>query len=186
MPLPRIAPVWLTRTTVRELLEQDLPDLYEVNADPQVTRFLPYATWESASDAAAWFDRMAALAASGSGRQLVIVMNADAKVIGTALLFKYDEGSHRLELGYVLGRRYWGQGYADEALRGLLGHIFGVVGIRRVEAEVNPANGASHAVLRRLGFTQEGLLRERWTAKGQTYSTHIYGLLAAEWRQERA
>ena len=34
----------------------------------------------------------------------------------TALRFKYDEGSQRVELGYVLGRSHWRQGYAAEAL----------------------------------------------------------------------
>lgn len=52
----------------------------------------------------------------GSARQLMIARNDDGEVIGTALLFKYDEGSQRVELGYVLGRSHWRQGYASEAL----------------------------------------------------------------------
>lgn len=184
MPLPPIDTVATPRTTLREVCEGDLPDLLEINGDPAVTHFLPYATWGSLDDAAAWLERMNKLVATGSARQLVIARNVDHKVIGTALLFKFDEGSNRLELGYAVGRAHWKQGYAAEALRALLSHVFTGLHIRRVEAEVNPDNLASNALLKSLGFTQEGYLRERWVAKGATYGVNVYGLLAAEWREK--
>lgn len=181
MPLSPIDAITSQRITVREIREADLGDLLEVNGDPEVTRFLPYATWESHADALAWLGRMNALAAGGSARQLVIVRNADSKVIGTVLLFKFEEGSGRLELGYALGRAHWRQAYAGEALRAVLSHAFGAMGIRRLEAEVNTSNEASNRLLRSLGFTHEGLLRKRWVAKGAAYDVNVYGLLAAEW-----
>lgn len=181
MTLPDIETLTSSRLRVRPVCEQDLSDLLAVNADPQVTQYLPYASWTSWADARAWLDRMNALAAGGTGRQLVIVKTRPTQVIGSVLLFRYEEGSNRLELGYVLGRPHWGHGYATEALRLLLNHLFHHAGIRRVEAEVNPDNQASSAVLRRLGFTHEGRLRERWTAKGRSYDTDMHGLLAHEW-----
>jgi [ribosomal protein S5]-alanine N-acetyltransferase len=185
MPLPAIELVVSPRTTLREVQASDLTDLMEVNGDPEVTQFLPYATWQSLEDASAWLERMRTLVATGTARQLVIVCNANQKVIGTALLFKFEEASNRLELGYVLGRAYWKQGYAAEALRALLAHVFAVMQVRRVEAEVNPNNIASNALLRSLGFSHEGYLRERWVAKGATYGVNIYGLLASEWAFSR-
>ncbi len=53
-------------------------------------------------------------------------------------------------------------------------------GLRRLEAEVDPANVASGALLRSLGFTHEGRLRQRWTGKGRTYDVDAFGLLAGE------
>jgi len=186
MPLPAIKPIAAPRTTLREIRADDLSTLMDVNGDPAVTQVLPYATWQSMPDAAAWWERMSTLVATGSARQLVIVRNLDSRVIGTALLFKFDEGSNRLELGYALGRDHWRQGYAAEALRALLSHAFSVMRIRRVEAEVNPGNTASNALLKSLGFSHEGYLRERWVAKGATYGVNFYGLLAAEWRVDAA
>lgn len=184
MPLAPFGLVTTARTTLREVRADDLPDLMEVNGDPEVTQFLPYATWQSLSDAGAWLDRMDKLVATGTARQLVIVRRADNKAIGTALLFKFDEGSSRLELGYALGRASWRQGYASEALRAVLTHAFDAMGIRRVEAEVNPNNVPSNALLESLGFTREGFLRDRWVSKGITYGVNIYGLLASEWRKQ--
>ncbi|MBX3621341.1 MAG: GNAT family N-acetyltransferase [Rhizobacter sp.] len=183
MPLPTIAPLTTARLVVREVEAADLPDLLAVNGDPEVTRFLPYATWQGLPDASAWLERMNALTATGSARQLVIVRQADGRVMGTVLLFKHDEGSRRLELGYALGRAHWRQGVAGEALRAVLSHAFTALQVRRVEAEVNPDNTASNALLTSLGFTHEGFLRERWVAKGATYGVNVYGLLAHEWAQ---
>jgi len=183
MPLPPIDVITTPRTTIRNVRFEDLPDLMEVNGDPEVTQFLPYATWTSDADAQAWLERIDKLVAAGGTGQYVVVRNADAKVMGTALLFKYDEGSRRAELGYALGRAFWRQGYAAEAIRALLDHAFEAMEIRRVEAEVNPVNVASNELLRKLGFTHEGLLRDRWVAKGVTYSANIWGLLASEWRR---
>ncbi|MGZ5269378.1 MAG: GNAT family N-acetyltransferase [Ramlibacter sp.] len=182
MPLQPITSVPGDRVTVRPVHEKDLDDLFEINADQATTRFLPYQAWTTVEDGAAWLARMQALCASGTAQQLVIERNEDRKVIGTVLLFKFDEGSSRIELGYVVGRAHWRQGYAREALRAVCGHAFRQLAIRRIEAEVNPMNAPSTALLRSLGFVQEGLLRQRWVGKGLTYDTHIFGCLAHEWR----
>ena len=111
----------------------------------------------------------------------MIQRHVDAKVLGSGLLFKFDAGSARVELGYVLGRPYWRQGLATEALRAVCSQVFGAMALRRIEAEVNPANTASNALLLRLGFVLEGRLRQRWVAKGQAYDTNVYGCLGADW-----
>lgn len=177
------ARITTARLALRPVERADIPALLEVNGDPEVTRFLPYPTWKTPDDGAAWFERMAALASSGTARQLVVVHAADGKVVGTVLLFRFDEGSSRLELGYVLGRRHWRQGLMREALAGVCAHAFSAMGIRRIEAEVNPANVASTALLERLGFTLEGRLRQRWVSGGVAYDTHLYGCLAEDWRR---
>ena len=168
------------RLILRSVDAGDLPDLMKANGDPEVTRFLPYPAWQTEKDAQAWLSRMEELMSTGAARQLVMVKAADQKVIGSVLLFKFDEGSRRLEIGYVLGRAHWRQGYAKEALGVLLCHLMTEVGIRRIEAEVNPKNIASNALLTSLGFKHEGLLRDRWMAESSPYSVNIYGLLATD------
>jgi ribosomal-protein-alanine N-acetyltransferase len=181
MPCPPVTRLESDRLVIRPVVADDLDDLFEVNGDPGVTAYLPYPTWLAPADGAAWLARMQALAATGAGQQLVAARKSDAKVIGTLLLFKYEETSRRVELGYVLGRAHWRQGYMREAVAALCGLAFGALDIRRIEAEVNPANLASCRLLERLGFVHEGRLRQRWTAKGVTYDTDVYGCLADEW-----
>jgi ribosomal-protein-alanine N-acetyltransferase len=179
VPLPPFAPLQTARLTVRPVHAADLPDLMAVNGDADVCRFLPYAAWESPDDAQAWLGRMATLCDGGQAHQLVIVR--DGHAVGTVLLFRFEEPSARIELGYALGRAQWGQGIAREALAAVLDAAFGPLGLRRVEAQVQPDNHASNALLARLGFQREGLLRQRWVAKGRAYDVNAWGLLAAEW-----
>jgi RimJ/RimL family protein N-acetyltransferase len=174
------------RLKIRLLEHSDLTDLMRVNGDQEVTRCLPYKTWESPADAEAWFDRMVGIQASGTAVQLVIVDKPSAAVIGTCLVFRYDEGSRRAELGYVLAKSHWGAGFMHEALHAVIGHAFRNMGLRRLEAEVDPTNAASTRLLERLGFTREGVLRQRWVSAHGPYDVEVYGLLRHEFADASA
>jgi RimJ/RimL family protein N-acetyltransferase len=69
----------------------------------------------------------------------------------------------------------------QEALSLLFAFAFDDLSLRRLEAEVDPRNLASDRLLLRLGFTREGVLRERWVTKGEVKDANIYGLLRHEW-----
>lgn len=180
MPLSPPELIESPRLLVRIVEKSDLPDLMRMNGDREVTRFLPYPTWESIADGEAWFDRMRGIQAAGTALQFVIVDKRTHAAIGTCLVFRYDEGSRRAELGYALGRSHWGSGYMREALHATIHHAFRAMGLRRLEAEVNPTNAASVRLLERLGFVREGVLRQRWVSAQQPYDVAIYGLLSHE------
>src|SRR5688572_21053729 len=102
MPLIAPNPIESPRLWVRLITESDLPALMEVNGDDEVTRFVPYPTWQSLDDAKAWFKRMSDLQAAGKALQFVIATKATGKAIGTCLLFHFEEITASAELGYVL------------------------------------------------------------------------------------
>jgi len=181
VPLAAPNPIESERLLVRPVAESDLPALLEVNSSEEVTALLPYARWESMTDAEAWLKRMKGIQATGLALQFVVVSKSTGTAIGTCLLFRFEEGSARAELGYVLGRAHWGQGFMQEALEALVGCCFGSLGLRRLEAEVDIRNRSSARLLQRLGFTKEGLLRQRWVAKGEAKDVEMYGLLRSEW-----
>jgi ribosomal-protein-alanine N-acetyltransferase len=184
--VPLVAPdrIESARVLVRSLEEADLPSLLEMNSDAQVTALLPYATWTCLADGKAWYDRMRGIEAAGTALQFVVVSKSATVAIGTCLLFRFEEASGRAELGYALGRQYWGQGLMCEALTELLSAAFDSMGLRRIEAEVNTRNTASARLLVRLGFTKEGLLRKRWVVKGHAEDVEVFGLLRGELRSE--
>jgi RimJ/RimL family protein N-acetyltransferase len=67
------------------------------------------------------------------------------------------------------------------ALERLLDFAFHELGLRRIEADVDPNNARSIATLERLGFRREGYLRERWFVGGEVQDALFYGLLRREW-----
>lgn len=181
MPLVAPPPIETSRLTIRLVSEGDLEDLLVVNGDDLVTTYLPYASWRSLSDAQAWLQRVMTLQTTGQAVQCVLWHKTAQRVIGSCLLFRHDEGSARAELGYVLGRAHWGQGLMSEALRAFIDCAFNHLSLRRLEAEIDPRNQPSTRLVRRLGFTREGLLRQRWVTLNEPRDVEIFGLLRSEW-----
>lgn len=182
-PMSFVAPELIesARVCVRSLVDSDLPSLLDINSDAEVVKHLGHAPWQAFSDAEAWFARISKQQAAGSALEFVIIEKQTAKVIGRCGLFDYDPGDSQASLGYILGRSYWRQGYMREALTSLIGCAFGEMKLRRLEAKVEAPNTASSALLRRLGFAREGILRERWVAQCGTIDAEVFGLLSHEW-----
>jgi ribosomal-protein-alanine N-acetyltransferase len=85
----------------------------------------------------------------------------EGPVVGSANFTGFVRGPFQAcRLGYGLGEAYQGQGFMTEALRAGLEHVFGTLGLHRVEANYVPTNERSGAVLRRLGFTVDGYARD--------------------------
>lgn len=69
-----------------------------------------------------------------------------------------------LELGFHLRPEHWGQGYAQEAARAAIAHVFGTLGVRALLAGHHPENADSKKLLERLGFKRVG--EEHYPATG--------------------
>ncbi len=179
-----VAPTLETRRLkIRLVTQPDLPALLEYNSDDAVTRYLPYASWKGMADAQEWLGRADTRLAAREALQFVAVLRDTGSVIGSCLLFHFDEPSRRTEIGYLLGRAHWGAGYMFEAMEALVDFAFAQMMLRRLEAEIDPRNKASAKLLERLGFVQEGHLRERWDLKGELSDSGLYGMLRSDWRR---
>lgn len=173
------------RVRLRGFRENDLQDLYAVHSDPVVNRYWSFPAW---TDPAQALDYLAtAIAARDAGRMLcwAIAERDGDHLIGAITLSAIDRTQGRAEIGYALRSDRWGRGYAQEALRLVLRHAFDGLSLRRVEADIDPRNGASCQSVERLGFVREGLLRERWHVAGELCDSVLYGLLARDWRAAR-
>lgn len=113
--------------------------------------------------------------------QFAIERKSDGKMIGTCTLNHLHAQNRRAEVGYALGRAYWGEGYMHEAMHALVDYAFRSMKMHRLEADIDPRNDASARSLERLGFVREGLLRERWIVGGEVSDSALFGLLASEW-----
>lgn len=80
----------------------------------------------------------------------------------------------RAEMGYWLGVPFWGQGFATEAARAVVAFAHEELGINRLEAGVFAGNAASMNVLRKAGFVEEGVQRQRFWKDGQFVDDHIF------------
>jgi RimJ/RimL family protein N-acetyltransferase len=179
--LPPVLPT--ERLTLREPRAQDADAIFAIYSDPLVARYLSAPPWQELDAAHAWLARMDGYHRDGSALQLLLERDADGRVIGSCTLFRFDAQSRRAEIGYAMASAHWGQGYMHEALCALVDYGFGVMDLRRIEADIDPRKRPSARSLERLGFTREGHLRERWEVAGEISDSDLYGLLRREWQR---
>lgn len=89
------------------------------------------------------------------------------------------------ELGYWLGKRFWGRGIATAACTALAAYLFETYDLRRVEAHAHGGNLASQRVLEKSGFTREGVLRAAVIKGGEVRDMHLFGRVRQDGNEER-
>jgi ribosomal-protein-alanine N-acetyltransferase len=88
-----------------------------------------------------------------------------------------DVERHSAEVGYWLGRAYWGRGIATAAVRALTVQLLDRPDFRRLHATVFAWNPASARVLEKAGYTLEGRLRDAVTKDGKTTDGLLYAIV---------
>ncbi|RII43457.1 N-acetyltransferase [Galactobacter valiniphilus] len=107
---------------------------------------------------------------------------APAAVLGQVSLHSLTGGAARQgSIGYWIDRGFSGRGLASEAVSVVLDHGFGEAGLHRVEALVHPENAPSLALLRRLGFREEGVRERALWVRGNWCDHLVLALTEEEW-----
>ena len=149
------------RLVLREYEAGDYADLREIDADAEVQRYRGghIVTEEQTRG---WIERTQTLrlAEPRLHYPLVMVRKVGGELIGACLFGITDAARREAELGYLVKRRYWGQGYTTEAASALLGFGFGVLRLHPLWAQANPENVGSWRVMEKLGMRSEGHQRE--------------------------
>jgi len=106
-------------------------------------------------------------------------------LVGCIGLNQLDWLNRKTSVGYWLGAEYQGQGIMTRSCRGLLNYVFSELGFNRVEIRAAVENRKSRAIPERLGFTQEGILREAEWLYDHYVDHVVYGMLKREWKNPK-
>jgi len=167
---------------LREIMPEDRDAIYAIFGDEEVTRYYDLATMRTRKEADELIDFFDERFETESMIRWGITRKDDDVVIGTCgyvLLHR-----HRGEIGYDLLHSEWGKGIMAEALDAIIDFGFSDMGLHRVEAMVMAENMASTRLLQKLGFTQEGTLRDYDYFKGAFHDMQCFSLLKHEYYQE--
>jgi ribosomal-protein-alanine N-acetyltransferase len=119
-------------------------------------------------------------------RCLLICRTADDAIIGAINLSQiFRGGFHNAYLGYYVGAQYAGQGYMTEALRLVLKYAFEQLKLHRLEANIQPGNAASIALVKRAGFVLEGYSSRYLKVCGRWRDHERWAILAEQWKLNR-
>lgn len=173
------------RFVLRPFEDADAQPLLAMRKDPEAIRYWGGEPMRTLADARREIDTIRGWVADERVAYWVIQAHDAPLMLGHVTLFHLDKINRRAELGFFVAREHWGQGIATEACHAVVAHAFGTMEFHRLEADVDPANAPSLALLRKLGFREEGLFRERWRIGGRWCDSVMLGLLAADWPANR-
>ena len=174
------------RLRLRRITADDLDDWMAVWHSPGVLDYLidfegaPHE--DMGREIVEWAER---IFIEKSGIRWALALKPNRRMIGSCGFHLFDRRHQCVEIGYELHSDYWRQGLMSEALRAALQFCFETLAVHRVEADVVEGNVASAALLKKAGFTLEGLWRDRVYKRGAFQSLWQYGFLKPEYHAKR-
>ena len=178
--LPAFPQLQGKRVRLRGPRNDDADALFALFSDPAVMRYWSRPPMTTLGEAQGLIGEMLD---SFEQRSLLnwMVTVRDDSVIGTCTLFRIDPRHRHAEIGYALRSDHWGRGIANEAVALVLDWAFRRLDLQRVEADIDPRNDGSRQLLARLGFSSEGVMRQRFFVGDEATDSEIFGLLAEDW-----
>jgi [ribosomal protein S5]-alanine N-acetyltransferase len=171
-----------TRLKIRKLRESDLDAFFLYRSNPEVTKYQGFDTFgkEQALEFITTQNKKFLLL-PGEWVQYGIEKIADRQLVGDCAVYLHQTDSRIAELGITISHLYQRQGYAKEAMLGLMNFLFGEKGIHRIVETVDVENEASIHMLKSLSFRQEGHFHENIFFKGKWGSEYQFAMLYHEW-----
>ncbi|MFE7313616.1 GNAT family N-acetyltransferase [Streptomyces sp. NPDC057555] len=166
---------------LRPLEPSEADALWRWHNDPEVMRWMEDGYTEPLAVAR---KRLAERPGNSYGDVLYgIEVLADAKLVGLVRLRDTEPETGCSWLDVYLGEKeYWGRGYATDALRAMCRYGFEKMRLHKISLHVVTENHAAHHIYRKIGFVEEGRLRQVFRRDGRWYDQFTMGLLEGELR----
>lgn len=174
-------PLETERLLLRPYMREDTAEVARLLNDTEMARFLmviphPFVEFDARTLVKAAWRRLT----GGRGFDLLITVKGDSGgPVGSVGVGLHDE-RRRGELGFWIGREYWGRGYASEAARRMVSFATETLCVPRLTGTVAADNAASLAVLGRLGFVETGRGEKRVPSTGEMREVIFFELQAGE------
>ena len=153
-----------------ELFQRDNHDLYQ---------WLAWEQFEDPESAKGFLEGFAK--GRGEGTRRLFGLWLDRTLVGGTLYPTINMRSGIAEIGVFLAAPARGRGIVTEAVKLMVDHAFGDLGMRRVEWRCSPTNLPSRAIPQRLGFTLDGTLRQVFQVREAYLDLEVWSVLREEW-----
>ena len=166
---------------LREIKLSDAEAIYRIFSDPRVLKYHDLEEFKNIEEAKCLIYSLS----EGFREQEVIRWGIAKKreniIIGTCGYSGWNKNRLRAEIGYELSQAHWRQGIMTKALSAVINYGFEIMQLNRIEATVMLPNIASIKLLHKLGFQEEGILRERGFWKGHFHDLKMFALLKKDY-----
>jgi len=168
---------------LRSLEESDAEELHalvEANRS-YLAEWLPWAAGQTFEATANFIRKTRKQLEDNDGFQGALVL--DGRMVGAGGLIGIEWEARKTGIGYWLAEEHQGRGLMTRAVQAVIDYAFDQLDLNRVEIHVGTENRKSRAIPERLGFQQEGVLRDYERVGDRYLDIVVYALLAAERRQ---
>jgi [ribosomal protein S5]-alanine N-acetyltransferase len=180
LALPASVPTLITeRLALRPIVVDDAPGLHAAFGDPAAMRYWDFAPTADVAATAAYIARW--VDADPDWHGVWALVTRTGAFAGMINYHHRETWNRRLELGWILAPACWRRGYMTEAATAVIRQCFQRMDVHRIETTIQPENLSSRRLAARLGFREEGLLRDRALVEGRFRSLLMCGLLKSEW-----
>jgi len=169
------------RLFFREMTIADAEAFFKIRSNKEAMQYLDRPLANTVSDAVSLIEKRFAIKMAQTGLGWAICLQSTGEMIGDMGFYRLDRENYKSEIGYILGPAYWRKGYAAEAMKVVLKFGFEVLGLNKIESDINPENLASIHLVLKMGFKQEAHLRQNLLFEGKFLDSLIFGLLSSEW-----
>lgn len=173
------------RLILREMQPEDVNALLKLFGNSAVVQFINMQPIKTIAQANEWLKWMGGFFAAKDGLRWGITLKEDHSFVGSAGLHSWNREAHYAEIGCDIAHPFWGNRYGQETMRELIEFGWQQMKLNRIEADVIQGNTRSIHVLKKLGFKQEGVLRQKILKGGKYYDVHIFGLLRCDYQETR-
>jgi ribosomal-protein-alanine N-acetyltransferase len=175
-------PLETERLILRRFTESDTEAMFKNWAsDPEVTKYLVYDTCTTLDETKKRISEWFAYLENYESDVFAIVLKETDEIIGTIDFAVTDADAKSAEVGYQLGKAWWGKGHAAEALNALIYYLFESVGLNRSWADYDSRNPNSGRVMQKAGLVYEGTSRQCKIRSGDLVDRVYYAILAEDY-----
>jgi len=169
------------RTVLRRFTTDDAEYMFKNWAgDDAVTKYLTWPTHSGADESRRVIRMWEEKYGSPDNYQWCIELKSTKEAIGSISAVDVNEKLNAVEIGYCIGREFWGRGITTEALGALIEFFFEKVKVNRIAAKHDLNNPASGRVMQKCGLIKEGTLRQAGFNNTGVCDLVIYGLVKAD------
>ncbi|MBM7660335.1 ribosomal-protein-alanine N-acetyltransferase [Bacillus mesophilus] len=165
------------RLTLRPISEEDAEHIYEYFSDDEVTQFYGIDSFTSLEQAIQLVTQFQKGYEEKKAVRWGIALSDTNQLIGSIGFHNMNHHHKRVEIGYEITKLEWGKGFVTEALKAVISYAFDQTEIHRIGATVRGENIPSQQVLTKLGFAQEGVLRDYQFSRGVFYDLIMFSLV---------
>ena len=182
MKYPEFQELHTARLQLRKIRMTDLQNYYtRLGSSEAVTRYMLFQPHKSVEESSASIEKWLGRYEAGKCYHWAIALRETDELIGVIDLLRFDEEAESASFAYMLGEKFWNQGFGSEAVRAVFDFGFREIGLAFIEADHMEENGASGAVMRKCGMVYQRTEPEKYEKNGRKHNAVVYRITRKDW-----